>query len=105
MPKLKDDQVPSYRLHKQSGHTIVTLNGPDHLLGPHNSGVSQKRYRQLTSDWLRNRDLPDVRAAATDQKPSRSSCSHSGSTQRYYRKPDGTKTSEVGVYRGLLRLL
>ncbi len=33
MPKLKENQLPSYRLHKQSGQAIVTLSGRDHLLG------------------------------------------------------------------------
>ena len=33
MPKLKDNQVPAYGLHKQSGQAVVTLNGRDMLLG------------------------------------------------------------------------
>jgi hypothetical protein len=33
MPKLKENQVSSYRLYKQSGQAIVTLNGRDVLLG------------------------------------------------------------------------
>jgi hypothetical protein len=33
VPKLKDNQVLSYRPHKQSGQAIVTLSGRDHLLG------------------------------------------------------------------------
>ena len=46
MPKLKDNEVPSYRLHKQSGQAVVTLNGRDHLLGQHGSSASKKKYRQ-----------------------------------------------------------
>jgi hypothetical protein len=33
MPRLKENQLPSYRLHKQSGQAIVTLSGKDVLLG------------------------------------------------------------------------
>ena len=31
MPNLKEGQLPKYRLHKQSGQAIVTLNGRDFL--------------------------------------------------------------------------
>jgi hypothetical protein len=41
MARLKDNQVPSYRLHKQSGQAIVTLSGKDHLLGTYNSAASE----------------------------------------------------------------
>ena len=27
MPRLKENQLPSYRLHKQSGEAVVTLSG------------------------------------------------------------------------------
>ena len=59
MPKLKENQVPSYRLHKQSAQAIVTLNGRDFLLGK----------------------------------------------QSHYRKPDGTPTSELAVYKQVLKVL
>jgi integrase len=54
MPKLKDNQVPAYRLHKQSGQAIVTLSGRDHLLGPHGSKVSREKYDRLIAEWLSN---------------------------------------------------
>ena len=54
MPKLKDNQLPAYRLHKQSGQAIVTLNGRDHLLGAHNSKDSRARYDRLIAEWLAN---------------------------------------------------
>jgi len=33
MPRYGKNNVPAYRLHKQSGKAIVTLGGKDHLLG------------------------------------------------------------------------
>jgi len=104
MPKLRDDQVPSYRLHKQSGHAVVTLNGRDHLLGKHGSAASKKKYRQLTSEWLSNKDLPP-RDTGADLTISELVLAFWKHAKKYYRKPDGSRTSEVGVYRPLLRLL
>jgi hypothetical protein len=52
MPKLKEGQLPSYRLHKQSGQAIVSLNGRDFLLGEHGSAASKQEYRRLTAEWL-----------------------------------------------------
>ena len=51
MPKLKNS-VPKYRKHRQSGQAIVTLNGRDHLLGPHGTRVSRLEYDRLVGEWL-----------------------------------------------------
>lgn len=66
MPKLADDQVPSYRLHRQSGQAIVTLSGRDVLLGEHGSRESREKYNRLTAEWHANgRRAPvDVQAAS-----------------------------------------
>jgi hypothetical protein len=39
MPRLVQ-AVPKYRKHRASGQAIVTINGRDHYLGPHNSTAS-----------------------------------------------------------------
>src|SRR5688572_21509402 len=54
MPKLKPNQVPAYRLHKQSGQAIVTLSGRDHLLGKHATAESRATYDRLIAEWLAN---------------------------------------------------
>jgi len=54
MPKLKEDRVPSYRKHKQSGQGIVTLSGKDHLLGKHGTKDSRAKYDRLIAEWLAN---------------------------------------------------
>jgi hypothetical protein len=52
MPRLTDNHVPSYRLHKQSGQAIVTLNGADILLGRHNTAASKAEYNRRIGEWL-----------------------------------------------------
>lgn len=52
MPKLTNGRIPSYRLHKQSGQSIVTFNGKDHLLGPHDSTASREMYDRLIAEWI-----------------------------------------------------
>lgn len=51
MPKLKDNQVPAHRLHKQSGQALVTLNGRDICLGVHDTPASREKFERLT-DWI-----------------------------------------------------
>lgn len=51
MPKLTNG-IPKYRKHKQSGQGIVTLNGKDFLLGPHNTPHSKAKYDRLIAEWL-----------------------------------------------------
>ena len=48
MPKLKANEIPSYRLHEQSGQAIVNFSGNDHPLGAYGSAASKAEYRCLT---------------------------------------------------------
>lgn len=52
MPKLSELAVPSYRLHKQSGQAIVTLNKRDILLGEFGSRESREKYNRVIAEWL-----------------------------------------------------
>ena len=54
MPRLSPSAVPSYRLHKQSGQALVTLNGRDVLLGKHDSPDSRQEYNRVIAEWLAN---------------------------------------------------
>jgi hypothetical protein len=54
MPKLTENRVPSYRLHRQSGQAIVTLGGRDILLGVHGSASSKSEYRRWIAEWIAN---------------------------------------------------
>jgi hypothetical protein len=42
MPKLKENQVPAYCLHKASGRAVVTLNDKDIYLGKHGSAERRR---------------------------------------------------------------
>ena len=52
MPKLTHNQIPSYRLHRQSGQAIATLNGKDVLLGTFNSAASKAEYARRIAEWI-----------------------------------------------------
>jgi hypothetical protein len=104
MPRLRENQAPSYRCHKQSGQAIVTFNGRDILLGHYGSEESRAKYdrlvaewfqsgRQLSSDDPKGPTVADVIAAFWDY------------AERYDRHPDGTLTSEVDNLRQALRPL
>jgi hypothetical protein len=52
MPKLKDNQIPPYRRHRQCGQAIVTLDGSEILLGPH--GTVAAEFGPLKVEAVRN---------------------------------------------------
>ncbi len=104
MPKLKG-RLPKYRRHRPSGQAIVTLNSRDHYLGPHGSQTSIQEYDRLIAEWLSGgRQSPQVRAdqSLTINRLILSFFEH---VQSYYRKPDGTQTTEVDNFRQALRPL
>lgn len=102
MPKLSRDRVPAYSRHRASGQAVVTLSGRDIYLGKYNSAASREAYNRLIAEWLANgRALPaqdditvlEVLARFIDH------------AERYYRKPDGTPTSELANFRDAMRPL
>jgi len=46
-------KIPSYRRHKPSKQTVVTLNGKDFYLGPYGTKESHDNYRKLVADYLK----------------------------------------------------
>jgi integrase len=103
MPKLLDNRVPSYRRHKQSGQAIVTLDGRDILLGPHGTGASKAEYRRRVAEWIANgRRLRKDESNLTVAELIAVFKDHA---EKYYRKTDGTPTSEVDNFRYALRPL
>jgi integrase len=58
MPRLRQDQAPAYRLHRQSGQAIVTLSGRDFLLGLFGTPDSRRRYYDLLAKWEANGRRP-----------------------------------------------
>ena len=68
MPRPKNP-VPTYRLHKQSGQAIVTVNvngaRKDMLLGVYNSAESKEEYRRVLTDLAAGRFNTSVPADLT----------------------------------------
>src|SRR6476660_8803940 len=103
MNKLKENQVPSYRLHRQSGQAIVTLDGRDHLLGTFNSAASKRAYQRLTAEWLANRGV--LREAGSDLTVNELVLAFWKHAKSHYRKADGTETSELYLYKLALKVM
>ena len=51
MPRL-GQRVPAYRLHKDAGQAVVTLNGYDHYPGDYGSEDGRRQYDRLIAEWL-----------------------------------------------------
>jgi integrase len=101
MPR-SENQIPSYRPHK-SGQARVTLNGHDVLLGKYGSAASKAEYDRITGEWIANgRKSPQ---APKDLAISELIERYRQHVETYYRKPDGTLTSEVDNIRQALRPL
>ena len=59
-------RTPAYRLHKPSGQAVVTINGTDFYLGPHDSDQSKAEYDRLIGEWLAaGRRLPVAKTELT----------------------------------------
>jgi hypothetical protein len=98
MPKLQENQVPSYRLHKQSGQAIVTLSGKDHLLGTHGTKASRAKYDQLIGEWLANGRRADYRNV-DGLTVARILAEFVAYARAYYRNADGRATGEFDNFR------
>lgn len=105
MPRL-NNRLPKYRLHDHSGQAIVTLNGRDHYLGRYDSEESRREYDRLLAEWLAHERIAPIPAP---KQPAvlvnEVILAFWNYAQSYYRKPDGTHSSEISVLQSLLRLL
>src|SRR5688572_2294332 len=106
MPRLKEGQLPAYRLHKQSGQAIVTLSGRDFLLGEHDTAASRQEYRRLTAEWLARRVSAKVpTAGGSDLTVAELVLAFWQHALIYYREPGGAQTGEVDNFRRALKPL
>jgi integrase len=88
--------IPSYRLHKPSGQAVVTIDGRDHYLGPHNTPQSRQAYDRTVGEWLshgRAMPTPERGESLTVWQLFDLYRRHAES---YYRRPDGSPTCMVG---------
>ena len=106
MPKLTK-KLPSYRLHKRSGHAVVNLSGVDHYLGKHGSPESKAAYDQLISKWLANgrRPIEVEPEPAPEITVARICVAYLEHCKEYYVK-DGKPTEEqAGIKAAVKRLV
>jgi hypothetical protein len=106
MPKLSG-RVPKYRLHKTWGQAVVTIDGRDHYLGTYGEPASRARYDRLIAEWLaaeRRQPLPSD-TSASSATVNGIIASYWDHARSYYRKADGTSTSEMETLRQALRPL
>jgi integrase len=102
-------QIPTYRLHKQSGQAVVTLpdglgGRRDVLLGPHGSPASRAEYARVIAEWEANGRRPPG-TADEGLSVNELILAFLRHAQEHYRRPDGTPTGEVGEYKVTLRTL
>ncbi len=94
---------PAYRLYRRTGQAVVTLNGRDHYLGKYGTVVSRQAYDRLVGEWLTGgRSLPATDAPLTITELIAKFWRHA---ERYYRRADGTLTTEPANFRLALRPL
>src|SRR5690349_14971138 len=90
-------RIPSYRHNRTTGRAVVTLDGRDVWLGKYNSPESHQKYKRLIAEWLSNdRQLP---CAAPDLTVTELIAQFWNHVEVFYRRPDGTPTSEVANFR------
>ena len=101
MGRLRVNELPSYRLHKQSGQAIVTLSGKDFLLGKHDSAESRREYDRLISEWILNgHRLP---AEPNDLTIEEVIARFWVYAEKTYRKVDGEQSGELKNFRYALQ--
>ena len=96
-------RVPKYRRHKPSGLALVELNGHRHYLGPYGSPESHRLYAELIAEWEATGRQPlskpvDLIIGELIDRFWRHA-------ERYYRRPDGSPSSELSSLRTALRPL
>lgn len=93
---------PKYRKHKSTGQAIVTLDGKDFYLGPHETKTSKAEYDRLIGEWLANgRSLPKPDKVMT---VTMLAAAYLKFAKGYYVK-NGKTTDELGCVKIALRHL
>jgi integrase len=109
MPRRRS--IPAYRLHKSSGRAVVTLSDGlggryDVQLGEYDSIESRERYARALAEWEaagRRRNAAAV--ARTGASVNEIALAFLDHAQTYYRRADGTRTSEYADYKLSIRPL
>jgi integrase len=98
-------RVPKYRHNTTTDRAVVTLNGVDHWLGKYGTDESRQKYDRLIAQWLANdRQVPRVKHAA-DVTVIELVAKFWAHCEAFYKKPDGSPTTEVANFRHALKPL
>ncbi len=99
-----ENHIPKYSRHRPSGQAVVRLNGKDHYLGAYGTAASRHEYNRIIGEWMAaGRQLPT--AAASGITINECLLAYKRHADAYYRKPDGTPTSEQTNIRHALKPL
>ncbi len=101
MPRSKSF-IPTFRRHKASGRAFVEIDGRRHYLGAHDDPATREKYDRLIAEWLANGRQLAV-ADPTGLTITELCWRFWQWSGTYYRKPDGSPTSEREHYRTALR--
>jgi integrase len=102
MPYL--NHTPTFRLHKPTGQAVVTIDGKDIYLGPHGQPSSREAYNRIVGEWFANgRQIPPPAVAALTVGAL--AVQYITHADAYYRKADGTPTTEATAIRQALKPL
>ena len=108
MPAMK---VPKYRRQKVKGHdyAFVDLNGVRRYLGEYNTPESQEAYNRLIGEWLETGRSKIVKPPTPTGPAEISILELCGAfwehVEKYYRRVDGTPTSEQENFRQVMKPL
>lgn len=107
MPRKKKPKrpprTPKYRLHRKSGRAFVEPNGRRVYLGDYESAETRQKYHAVIAEWEANsRTLPVPPDEITVVELLARFWEHA---KGYYKKLDGTPTSELDAYDRLIRLV
>lgn len=107
MPR-KPNPVPTYRLHRQSGQAVVTLRSTDGrrrdvLLGKYNSPESKAEYARILAELRAGPAAAATAGRVAGVSVNKVLLAFLTHADAYYRRPDGSHTSEPKNYRDALR--
>ncbi|HEX2973110.1 MAG TPA: site-specific integrase [Tepidisphaeraceae bacterium] len=104
MPRLVHSN-PKYRKHHASGQAVVTLDGRDFYLGPYGTAASRTEYDRLVGEWLANGRRIQQEKGENAITVASLILAYWRFAKTYYRKPDGSPTTEQDKIKSSLRVL